>query len=943
MSTKYISIKGAKENNLKNINLDIPKNTITVITGLSGSGKSSLAFNTIYAEGQRRYVESLSAYARQFLDAFDKPNVDSIEGLSPAISIEQKTTSKNPRSTVGTITEIYDYLRLLFARVGIPYSPTTGLPIEKQSISNMAEKVLTMPLESKINILAPIIRGRKGEYKKDFLELRKKGFQRVKVDGAIYEIDDVPELNKNIKHDIAVVVDRIIVKPDINQRLSQSIETAVRLTDGLCIVENLTEEKEYIFSEKFACPISGFCIEEIEPRLFSFNNPYGACPECNGLGVERKFSEDLVIPNKSKPLIEAIAPWNTQGIGVYYKYILESVAKKYNINPTTPYIKLPTNFQQIILYGTKENIKTRVGTGSQAHNINKPFEGVLNNLERRYKETESASSRESLSAYIIETTCEVCKGKRLNPRALQVKIDMLNIYEVCEMPINKCLTWMETLNTQLSQKQLAIAEKLLKEIYSRLFFLNNVGIGYLNLKRSAGTLSGGEAQRIRLASQIGSGLTGVLYVLDEPSIGLHQKDNDKLIETLKHLRDLDNTVIVVEHDEDTMLAADFLVDIGPRAGTLGGEIVAIGSPQEVIANPNSITGKYLKGELKITIPEKRRVTEKNKVITIEKAHGNNLKNITVDIPLGVMTCVTGVSGSGKSTLINETLYKVASHHIYNSKADPAPYKNIYGLENIDKVIDIDQSPIGRMPSSNPATYTKVFDLIREIYAELPESKARGYKSGRFSFNVKGGRCENCKGDGVIKIEMHFLPDVYIMCEECKGSRYNKDTLEIKWKDKSIADVLDMTVLEACQFFSSLTSIYNKLNALNEVGLGYIKLGQAATTFSGGEAQRIKLARELSKKSTGKTLYILDEPTTGLHFEDVNNLLHVLNSLVDKGNTVVIIEHNLDVIKVADYIIDIGPDGGDNGGNIIALGTPEEVAKVKNSYTGFYLKKVLKKK
>ncbi|MDR2007605.1 MAG: excinuclease ABC subunit UvrA, partial [Alphaproteobacteria bacterium] len=919
--SKYISVKGAKEHNLKNVSIDIPKNTITVITGLSGSGKSSLAFDTIYAEGQRRYVESLSAYARQFLDTFDKPDVESIEGLSPAISIEQKTTSKNPRSTVGTITEIYDYLRLLYARIGIPYSPATGLPIEKQTISMMVDNLISLVDGTKVNILAPIVRGRKGEFKREFDDLRKKGFQRLKIDGEVYEIDEIPVLDKNIKHDIAVIVDRIVIKEGIEKRLSQSLETALQLSDGIVIAENLDAKEEILFSEKFACPVSGFAIEEIEPRLFSFNNPFGACEACKGLGVESIFEIGLIIPDQTRPLVEAIAPWNNQ-LGGYYRAILEGVAKHYKVNPTTPFISLDEKFKNVILYGSgSESVKIQFTSNSHTHTSNKPFEGVMPSLERRYKDTDSESSRENLSSFLIERPCHVCGGKRLNQKALQVKIDMKNIYEISEMSVEKCVAWVSGLQAKLSENHKKISEKVIKEIGDRLSFLNNVGIGYLNLSRSAGTLSGGESQRIRLASQIGSGLTGVLYVLDEPSIGLHQKDNDKLLETLQHLKNLDNTVIVVEHDEDTIRFSDFLIDMGPRAGVLGGEIVASGTPTEVENNPNSITGKYLRGELKIEIPKKRRKGNGN-FIRLLNAHGNNLKNVNVDFPLGIMTCITGVSGSGKSTLVNETLYKAVSQHIYNSKDDPAPYDNVLGLENIDKVIDIDQSPIGRMPSSNPATYTKTFDVIRELFAELPEAKARGYKSGRFSFNVKGGRCEVCKGDGVIKIEMHFLPDVYIKCEECKGSRYNRETLEIKWNDKSISDVLDMTVAEGVEFFSGISTIHSKLHALNEVGLGYIKLGQSATTFSGGEAQRIKLAKELSKKSTGKTLYILDEPTTGLHFDDVNKLIQVLQQLVDQGNTAVIIEHNLDVIKVADYIIDVGPEGGIGGGQIIAKGTPE---------------------
>ena len=940
MKNKFISIKGAKEHNLKNISIDIPKNTITCITGMSGSGKSSLAFDTIYAEGQRRYVDSLSVYARQFLDTFDKPDVDSIEGLSPAISIEQKTTSKNPRSTVGTITEIYDYLRLLYARIGIPYSPTTGLPIEKQTISMMVDKIMALPENTKVILQSPIARGKKGEFKKEFDDLRKKGFQRLKIDGIIYEIDDIPILDKNIKHDILVVVDRIVVKENLENRLSQSFETALKLSEGICLAELLDTHEEIIFSEKFSCPVSGFTIEEIEPRLFSFNNPFGACADCNGLGIERIFSEELVIPDQTKPLLHAIAPWNSNTISGYYRSMLEALALHYKVDPITPYIQLSENFKKYVLYGTgNEKIQFTFQTDSHSHNSNKAFEGVMNNLMRRLKDTTSESSRDSLNTYIIEKKCHTCNGKRLNNKALQVKIDKKDIFDVCEFSVKECYEFVQNLAGILTENQLTIADKILKEIRERLSFLNNVGIGYLNLSRKAGTLSGGESQRIRLASQIGSGLTGVLYVLDEPSIGLHQRDNDKLLDTLQHLKNLDNTVIVVEHDEDTIRTSDFIIDMGPRAGVHGGEIIASGNLQDIENNPNSLTGQYLTG--KKTIYKPKTLREGNgKIITLKGAKGNNLKNVTIDFPLGKFICVTGVSGSGKSTLINDTLYKAISQHLYNSKDEPEEYNNIFGLENIDKIIDIDQSPIGRMPSSNPATYTKVFDAIREIYAELPEAKARGYKGGRFSFNVKGGRCEPCQGNGLIEIEMHFLPSVYITCEECKGKRYNRDTLEIKWKDKSIADVLYMNVEEAVDFFVNIPSIHNKIKALNDVGLGYIKLGQSATTLSGGEAQRVKLAKELAKKSTGKTLYILDEPTTGLHFEDVNNLLMVLHKLVDQGNTAIIIEHNLDVINTADYIIDVGPEGGKEGGSIIAKGTPLEICNNPKSITGAYLKRYL---
>ncbi len=938
---KYISIKGARSHNLKNIDVNIPKNAITVITGLSGSGKSSLAFDTIYTEGQRRYVESLSAYTRQFLGTFDKPDVDSIEGLSPAISIEQKTTSKNPRSTVGTITEIYDYLRLLFARVGIPYSPVTGLPIERQSVSNMVDRILKFKEGTKIYLEAPIVRGKKGEFKKELLDIRKKGFQRLNVDGNLYDINEIPHLEKNIKHNISVVVDRLIIKEEISTRLVQSLETALELTDGICNIHNLDTQEDIILSNKFACPVSGFSIEEIEPRLFSFNSPFGACEKCNGLGTLNVFSEHLLIPNPMKPFIDAIEPWSSKNSASgYYKTLLKALAKKYKVSETTPYVSLTEEFKNILLYGTgTESLKFEVEVSNHKTSINKPFDGLINILNKKHLETESTWAREHLSNYLLEETCPKCEGQRLNKKALQVKIDNKNIYQITELSINNCYNWTLQLNDKLSEKQKLISEKILKEIIERLSFLNNVGIGYLNLSRKAGTLSGGESQRIRLASQIGSGLTGVLYILDEPSIGLHQKDNDKLLETLQHLKNLDNTVIVVEHDEDTIKMADYIIDMGPGAGIHGGNIIAEGTIEQIESNHESITGLYLTGQKKIDIPKIRRKGNGEK-ITIHEASGNNLKNITVNIPLGTLVCVTGVSGSGKSTLINETLFKAVSQHIYSSKDAPASHKKITGLNNIDKIINIDQSPIGKMPTSNPATYTKVFDAIRAIFVELPEAKSRGYKIGRFSFNVKGGRCEHCKGDGVIKIEMHFLADVYIKCEECKGKRYNRETLEIKWNGKSIADILDMTVEEANKFFASIPQIHSKLQALCDVGLDYITLGQSATTFSGGEAQRIKLAKELSKKSTSKTLYILDEPSTGLHFEDINKLVKIIQSLVDKGNTAVVIEHNLDIIKVADYIIDIGPDGGDNGGQLVAQGTPEKVAQCKESYTGKYLKKYL---
>lgn len=946
---KYISIKGAKEHNLKSINLDIPKNTITVFTGLSGSGKSSLAFDVIYAEGQRRYAESLSAYARQFLESFDKPDVESIEGLSPAISIEQKTTSKNPRSTVGTITEIYDYLRIMFAKIGIAYSPTTNLPIEKQSVDTMIAKILEIAEGSKFYILAPVVRLKKGEYKKDLEDLVKAGYQRFKIDGTIYTAPNLPKLDKNIKHNISVLVDRLVAKSptntdfkDYKARLSQSLETTLNLANGLAVVEILEPASEILFSEKLACPVSGFTIEDIEPRLFSFNNPVGACPACNGLGVENIFTEALIVPDETKPLIQAIAPWtSTAGVG-YYTTILESVCKHYNVNPNTPYCKLSKEFKDILLYGSKtEKIKISIETSKINHTSTKAFEGVIPNLTRRYTDTQGNNSKDHIAQYITEKQCSSCKGMRLNPKALAVKIDGKTIYDVCEYSNVDCLQWIQSLNNKLNTTQQNIANKILQEISNRLSFLINVGVGYLTLSRKSGTISGGEAQRIRLASQIGSGLTGVLYVLDEPSIGLHQRDNDKLIETLKKLKSLDNTLIVVEHDEDTIKEADFVVDIGPKAGVHGGQIVATGSPQSIMQNPNSLTGLYLSGKKTIYKPKNIRKGNGNFIEVVE-ANGNNLKNVSVKFPLGTLTCITGVSGSGKSTLINQTLYKALSQHFYNSKDNPLEYNNIYGIENIDKVIDIDQSPIGRLPSSNPATYIKVFDLIRELFAQTTQAKALGYKAGRFSFNVKGGRCENCQGDGVIKTEMHFLPNVYTTCDVCKGKRYNSETLEITFNQKNISDILNMTVDEAVDFFANLSNIYNKLKALQNVGLGYIKLGQSAITLSGGEAQRVKLAKELAKKSTGKTLYILDEPTTGLHFEDISKLLQILHNLVDQGNTALIIEHNLDVIKTADYVVDFGPEGGAGGGKVIAKGTPQEVAKNKNSHTGKYLAKYFNK-
>ncbi len=962
---KHISVRGAREHNLKNIDVDLPRDELIVITGLSGSGKSSLAFDTIYAEGQRRYVESLSAYARQFLEMMQKPDVDQIDGLSPAISIEQKTTSKNPRSTVGTVTEIYDYMRLLFARVGIPYSPATGLPIESQTVSQMVDRILALEEGTRLYILAPIVRGRKGEYRKELAELMKKGFQRVKVDGQLYELTEVPALDKKYKHDIDVIVDRVVVREDMAARLADSMETCLKLSDGLAIAEfadrplppeslsgesankskNDTHER-MLFSEKFACPVSGFTISEVEPRLFSFNNPFGACPTCDGLGTERGVDPEMLIPDTDLTLRGgAILPWSkSSNPSPYYAQTLEALGRHYGFKLQDKWSDLSKEARDAILFGTgNTEIEFAYDDGLRTYRTRKTFEGVVGNLERRWHETDSAWMREEIEKYMSSSPCSACGGYRLKPEALAVKIAGRHIGEVTQLSIRDAADWFENLPDTLSEKQNEIATRILKEIRERLRFLNDVGLEYLTLSRNSGTLSGGESQRIRLASQIGSGLTGVLYVLDEPSIGLHQRDNARLLDTLRHLRDLGNTVIVVEHDEDAILAADHLLDIGPAAGVHGGEIIAQGTPATVMEDPKSLTGKYLTGELAIPYPETRRKPVKGKRVKVTGATGNNLQNITAEIPLSTFTCVTGVSGGGKSTFLIETLYKAAARKLNGAREAPAPFESIQGLEFLDKVIDIDQSPIGRTPRSNPATYTGAFTPIRDWYAGLPEAKARGYQPGRFSFNVKGGRCEACQGDGVIKIEMHFLPDVYVTCDVCDGKRYNRETLEVQFKGKSIADVLEMTVEEAADFFGAVPSVRDKMETLKRVGLGYIKVGQQATTLSGGEAQRIKLAKELSKRATGRTLYILDEPTTGLHFHDVAKLLEVLHELVESGNTVVVIEHNLEVIKTADWILDLGPEGGDGGGELVAAGTPEDVMRVERSYTGHFLEELLNRR
>jgi excinuclease ABC subunit A len=936
----FITVRGAREHNLKNIDIAIPREQLTVITGLSGSGKSSLAFDTIYAEGQRRYVESLSSYARQFLELMGKPDVDSIEGLSPAISIEQKTTSKNPRSTVGTVTEIHDYMRLLWARAGVPYSPATGLPIEAQSVAQMVDRVMAMTEGTRLLLLAPVIRDRKGEYKKELAELQRRGFTRAKVDGKFYEIEAVPALNKKIKHEIEAVVDRVVVKAGIEKRLADSFETALGLSDGIVYAEGADDGVRTVFSSRFACPVSGFSIEEIEPRLFSFNSPHGACPICDGLGAETFFDPHLVVPDEQRALGEsAVMPWaNAQS--PYYDQTLTSLAKFFGVKMTTPWEKLPAEVREAILFGTgKQSVEFTYKDTARAYKVDKPFEGVIKNLERRLRETDSAWVREELSRYQAERPCGTCHGARLKPEALAVKIAGKNLAEVAELSIAKARDWFAGVGETLTPQRLEIARRILREINERLQFLMDVGLNYLTLARGSATLSGGESQRIRLASQIGSGLTGVLYVLDEPSIGLHQRDNERLLGTLQRLKRLGNTVLVVEHDEDAIRSADHLIDMGPAAGMAGGYVVSEGTPAEVAANPKSLTGDYLSGRKAIAVPM-RRPLQKGRFVKIFGASGNNLKDVNAEFPLGVFTCITGVSGGGKSTLVIDTLYKAASRRLMGSGEVPSAYERLEGLELLDKIIDIDQSPIGRTPRSNPATYTDLFAPIRDWFAEMPEARTRGYKPGRFSFNVKGGRCEACQGDGVLKIEMHFLPDVFVTCDTCKGKRYNRETLEVKFREKSIADVLDMSVDEAKEFFRAVPKIHDRLSILQKVGLGYIKLGQQATTLSGGEAQRIKLSKELAKRPTGRTLYILDEPTTGLHFEDIRKLLEVLHALVDAGNTVVVIEHNLEVIKTADHVIDLGPEGGDGGGRIVATGTPEAIAAAKESFTGRFLAPLL---
>ncbi len=937
-----IVVRGAREHNLKNVDVEIPRDQLTVITGLSGSGKSSLAFDTIYAEGQRRYVESLSSYARQFLELMGKPDVDSIEGLSPAISIEQKTTSRNPRSTVGTVTEIHDYMRLLWARAGIPYSPATGLPIEAQTVSQMVDRVMAMKEGTRLLLLAPVVRDRKGEYRKELAELQRRGFTRAKVDGTLYDVADVPALNRKTKHTVEAVVDRIVVRAGAEQRLADSFETGLGMVpDGIVYAEDADSQARTVFSSRFACPVSGFTIEDIEPRLFSFNSPHGACPACDGLGMETFFDPAMVVPDERRSLAEgAIAPW-TGAMSPYFDQTLQSLARHFKVTTRTPWAELPERVRDAILHGTGSTpVEMTYKDSARAYSVNKPFEGVLKNLERRYRETDSAWAREEMSRYQAEKPCEVCHGARLKPEALAVKVDRQTIAEASDLSIRHALEWFRGVEATLTPQRAEIARRILREIVERLQFLVDVGLDYLSLSRGSTTLSGGESQRIRLASQIGSGLTGVLYVLDEPSIGLHQRDNERLLGTLKRLKSLGNTVLVVEHDEDAIRQADYLIDMGPRAGRNGGHVIARGTPAEVAANPASLTGDYLSGRRRIEVPARRRPYNPKRLLTVVGATGHNLKNVSASFPLGTFTCVTGVSGGGKSTLVIDTLYKAASRRLMSSGEVPSVHTRIDGLNELDKIIDIDQSPIGRTPRSNPATYTDLFAPIRDWFAELPESRLRGYKSGRFSFNVKGGRCEACQGDGVLKIEMHFLPDVFVTCDTCKGARYNRETLEVKFRGHSIAEILAMTVDEAQPLFSAVGRINDRLSILQRVGLGYVSLGQQSTTLSGGEAQRIKLAKELARRATGRTLYILDEPTTGLHFEDTAKLLEVLHALVDQGNTVVVIEHNLEVIKTADWVIDMGPEGGDGGGRIVAEGTPEAVAGMAASHTGRFLAPLL---